>query len=125
MNKVIEVGRLTKDPELKQTGSGKSVSNFSIAVDRRFKQEDQPSADFFNVTAWGKQAEVIHQYMKKGSQIAIEGRLQQRTYQAKDGSKRNVVEIVLENFDFIGNKKDSNSIDEDFKIVENEDDLPF
>lgn len=107
MNKVQLVGRLAKDPELRTTGTGKSVCSFSIAVDRRYKQEGQPTADFFNVTAWGRQAEVITQYLGKGRQVAIAGRLQARSYDAKDGTKRYVTEIILEEFDFIGNKADT------------------
>ena len=98
MNKVIIVGRLARDPELRTTNTGKSVATFSLAVDRRFKQEGQPTADFFNIVAWGRQAEVICQYLGKGSQIALTGRLQSRSYDAQDGSKRYVTEVVLEEF---------------------------
>ncbi|MEG0681345.1 MAG: single-stranded DNA-binding protein [Clostridium sp.] len=108
MNKVILIGRLARDPELRTTQNGKSVASFSLAVDRRFKQEGQPTADFFNVIAWGKPGEVICQYLGKGRQIAINGRLQFRSYDAQDGSKRYVTEVVLEEFDFVGNKNDSN-----------------
>lgn len=134
MNKVVIAGRLARDPELRATAMGKSVMTFSVAVDRRFKQEGQPTADFFNVTAWGKQAEVISQYMTKGSQIIIAGRLQTRSYQAQDGTNRNVTEIVLEEFDFVGGKSDkkesqNNSIEEfndpDFSLIAEDDDVPF
>lgn len=110
MNKVILVGRLTRDPELRSTQNGTSVANFGIAVDRRVSRNNsqgQQTADFFNVVAWGRQAEVISQYLRKGRQIAIDGRLQQRSYTAQDGSRRNVVEVVLENFDFIGSRNDN------------------
>ncbi|MEG2897342.1 MAG: single-stranded DNA-binding protein, partial [Eubacterium sp.] len=103
-------GRLAKDPELKTTNTGKSVASFSIAVDRRFKQDGQPTADFFNVVAWGRQAEVICQYLGKGRQIALNGRLQARSYDAQDGSKRYVTEVVLEEFDFIGSKNDGGNV---------------
>ena len=106
MNNVILVGRLARDPELRTTNTGKSVATFSLAVDRRFKQEGQPTADFFNIVAWGRQAEVICQYLGKGRQIALTGRLQSRSYDAQDGSKRYVTEVVLEEFDFIGSKND-------------------
>ncbi len=139
MNKVILVGRLAKDPELKTTTNGKSVATFSVAVDRRFKQDDQPTADFFNIVSWGRQAEVITQYLGKGRQIALSGRLQSRSYTAQDGSKRYVTEVVLEEFDFIGsNQKESSGseptpaqqdqigIDEDFHLIpEGDDDVPF
>ena len=136
MNKVTLVGRLAKDPELRTTNTGKSVCSFTIAVNRRFQQEGQPSADFFNVTAWGKQGETINQYMAKGRQIALSGRLQNRTYEDKDGIKRYVTDVVLEEFDFIGskgdsgtNREDSGGImllgDDDFHMIADDDDVPF
>lgn len=135
MNKVILVGRLARDPELRTTGSGKSVATFSLAVDRRYKAEGQPTADFFNIVAWGKQAETICQYLGKGRQIALTGRLQSRSYDAQDGSKRYVTEVVLEEFDFIGSKNDSapqNSqpqedmdLGEDFHLMADDDESPF
>ena len=97
---------MTKDPDLRTTTTGKSVASFSVAVDRRFKQDGQPTADFINVVAWGRQAEVISQYLGKGRQIALSGRLQTRSYDAQDGSKRYVTEVVLEEFDFIGSRND-------------------
>lgn len=114
MNRVVLVGRLTRDPELKSTQSGISVCTFGIAVDRRAKRDKntaQQTADFFNVTAWRRQAELISQYFTKGRQIALDGRLQQHTYQAQDGTRRNVVEVVLENFDFIGGSNAETSQD--------------
>ena len=136
MNKVILVGRFARDPELRTTGSGKSVATFSLAVDRRYKQEGQPEADFFNIVAWGKQAETICQYLGKGRQIALTGRLQSRSYDAQDGTKRYVTEVVLEEFDFIGSKNDSpapadagglNSLDlgDDFALMADDDEPPF
>lgn len=107
MNRVILVGRFARDPELRTMNTGKSVASFPLAVDRRFKQEGQPTADFFNIVAWGKQAETICQYLGKGRQIALTGRLQSRSYEAQDGTKRYVTEVVLEEFDFIGSKNDS------------------
>lgn len=131
MNRVVLVGRLTRDPNLRSTQTGRSVVNFGIAVDRRVKKDakqPQQTADFFNVVAWGRQAETIAQYMRKGRQIALEGRLQSHTYTAQDGGKRNVVEVVLDSFDFIGNKNSQdappqNEFDEDFTEVD--DDVPF
>ncbi|MBU5305649.1 single-stranded DNA-binding protein [Eubacterium callanderi] len=135
MNKVILVGRIVRDPELRTTNNGKSVATFPLAVDRRFKQEGQPEADFFNIVAWGRQAEVICQYLGKGRQIAMNGRLQSRSYEVQDGSKRYVTEVVLEEFDFIGSKNDSapqNSqpqqdmdLGEDFHLVADDDEAPF
>lgn len=135
MNKVILVGRLARDPELRTTNTGKSVATFPLAVDRRFKQEGQPEADFHNIVAWGKQAETICQYLGKGRQIALTGRLQSRSYEAQDGTKRYVTEVVMEEFDFIGNKNDSapqNSqpqqdmdLGEDFHLMADDDEVPF
>ena len=135
MNKVILVGRIVRDPELRSTNTGKSVATFSLAVDRRFKQEGQPEADFFNIVAWGRQAEVICQYLGKGRQIALTGRLQSRSYDAQDGSKRYVTEVVLEEFDFIGSKSDTASqtstvkadedLGEDFHLMADDEEVPF
>lgn len=137
MNKVILVGRLARNPELRTTQNGKSVATFSLAVDRRFKQEGQPTADFFNVVAWGKPGEVICQYMGKGRQIAVNGRLQSRSYDAQDGTKRYVTEIILEEFDFIGSKNENNfgdstkasnhplEFDDDFHLLPDDDEVPF
>lgn len=104
MNKVILVGRIAADLELKSTKNGKSVMTFPIAVNRKYKSEGYPMVDFFNVVVWAKQAEVIHQYLGKGKQLAFTGRLQSRSYDANDGTKRYTTEVVLEDFDFIGNK---------------------
>jgi len=135
MNKVILVGRFARDPELRSTNTGKSVATFSLAVDRRFKQEGQPEADFHNIVAWGKQAETICQYLGKGRQIALTGRLQSRSYEAQDGTKRYVTEVVMEEFDFIGNKSDTASqnspmkadedLDEDFHLMADDEEVPF
>ena len=153
MNKVILVGRLAKDPELRSTTTGKQVCTFSVAVDRRFKSGGQPTADFFNVVAWNKPAELISQYLVKGNRIALNGRLQSRSYDAKDGSKRYITEVVLEEFDFIGSHNGSGSanynnsgyqnnnqpqsvapqkatnmpldLDDDFHMMVDDDDVPF
>lgn len=154
MNKVILVGRLAQDPQLRTTNTGKSVCQFSVAVDRRFKTEGQPTADFFNIVAWGRQAEVISQYLGKGQQIALNGRLQSRSYVGNDGAKRYVTEVVLEEFDFIGSRNQSsgggynnngfnnggfnnnfepapqnnlplNGMDDDFHLLADDDDVPF
>lgn len=136
MNRVILVGRFARDPELRTTNTGKSVATFPLAVDRRFKQEGQPTADFFNIVAWGKQAETICQYLGKGRQIALTGRLQSRSYDAQDGTKKYVTEVILEEFDFIGSKNDSptpadaggfNSLDlgDDFSLMADDDEPPF
>ncbi|MEJ5169533.1 MAG: single-stranded DNA-binding protein [Fimbriimonadales bacterium] len=96
VNRVVLVGRLTRDPEQKTTPNGNSVCDFSIAVERRFKQEGGQDADFFRVTAWGKTAEYVGRYLAKGRLVAVDGRLQSRRYTAQDGTSREVEEIVAD-----------------------------
>lgn len=106
MNRVTLVGRLTKDPELKFTpGTGTAVTSFIIAVNRRFKREGQPDADFIPIVVWGRMAEVTANYMSKGRQIAIGGRIETRNYDAKDGTKRYVTEVIAEDVEFLGSKQ--------------------
>lgn len=103
LNKAILYGNLTKNPELKQLPSGSAVVNFSIATNRTYKDKNGQkveNVDYHNVVAFGRTAEVIQQYMTKGSAIFIEGRIQTRSYDAKDGTKRYVTEIVTENMQF-------------------------
>lgn len=110
MNKVTLVGRLTKDPELKFTpGAGTAVTTFTIAVNRRFKREGQPDADFIPVVVWGRMAEVTANYMSKGRQIGISGRIETRSYEAKDGTRRYVTEVIAEEVEFLGNKQSAES----------------
>lgn len=114
MNKVVLIGRLTKDPELKFTpGTGTAVTTFSIAVDRRFRKEGQQEADFIPIVVWGKQAESTANYMTKGKLIGISGRIETRSYDAKDGTKRYVTEVVAEEVQFLewGSKQNSSSGD--------------
>ncbi|MFA5561124.1 MAG: single-stranded DNA-binding protein [Eubacteriales bacterium] len=108
-NKVILVGNLTADPELKQTQSGISVCHFSIAVNRRSSREDQgqPSTDFFNIVAWRQTAEFVARYFKKGRPILVSGRLQNRNWTDKDGQKRYATEVVADEVTFSDNKSDS------------------
>ena len=103
MNKVTLIGRLTKDPELKFTpGAGTAVATFTVAVDRRLPNKDgQREADFIPIVVWGKQAENTANYMSKGKLIAIAGRIQTRSYDAKDGTKRYVTEVVAEEVQFL------------------------
>jgi len=111
MNKVTLIGRLTKDPELKFTpGTGTAVANFTIAVDRRLPNKDgQREADFISVVVWGKIAENTANYMSKGKLIAISGRIQARSYDAKDGTKRYVTEVVAEEVQFLEKVGGANS----------------
>lgn len=108
LNRCILMGRLTADPELKTTPTGVSVTSFSIAVDRNYvKQGEERKADFINIVAWRQQAEFICRYFSKGAMIAIEGQLQTRSYQAKDGSNRYVTEVVADNVSFTGERRES------------------
>ena len=110
MNKIFLTGRLTRDPELRTTQTGKNVAAFSLAVDRGYGRRgeaqgsEQPTADFFSCGAWAQHADFVHKYLQKGSPILVEGRLQTRSYQAKDGAKRNVTEVVVSSIEFMGPK---------------------
>jgi single-strand DNA-binding protein len=103
--RVTLIGNLTRDPELRQTPNGTSVCQFGVAVGRRYKDASGQwvdKASFFDVVVWGPQGENSAQYLNKGRQVAIDGRLEQRSYEAQDGSKRSRVEIIAENVVFIG-----------------------
>ena len=104
MNKVILKGRLAREIELKWTTSGKAVATSCIAVNRRGKDA---GADFINIVVWGTIAEVMAKYLIKGNEVLVEGRLQVRNYDDRDGNKRYVTEVVVENFEFCGSKNGS------------------
>ena len=105
MNKVILIGRLTRDPELRYTQSNIATATFSLAVDRTFSnQNGEREADFINIVVWRKQAENCKNYLQKGSQVAIEGRIQTRNYDGQDGKKVYVTEVVADNVQFLGAK---------------------
>lgn len=104
MNKIFLMGRLTKDAELRYTQSGTAVASFSLAVDRRYKKGEEQQADFINCVAWQKTAEFISQYFRKGSKIVVEGRLQTRSYEVEDGSRRWATEVVVEQCEFADSK---------------------
>ena len=107
INRVILMGRLVADPELKTTNSGVSVCSFRIAVDRSYvKNGEQRQADFFDIVAWRSSAEFVCRHFTKGSLIAIDGQLQSRQYQTKDGSNRSIVEVVADNVSFTGERKE-------------------
>ena len=103
MNKWIGIGRLTRDVELRYTESNKAVGQTTIAINRPYQKEGKNEADFINIVIWDKQAEVVSKYAKKGSLIAIEGKLQTRSYE-KDGGKRYITEIVASNVQFLETK---------------------
>lgn len=97
------IGRLTRDPDLRfAAGSGTAVTRFSLAVNRQFKREGQPEADFINCIAFGKTGEVIAQYLTKGRQLAVTGSIQTGSYEAKDGTKKYTTDILVDSFEFIG-----------------------
>ena len=131
---MVLIGRLTRDPELRFiAGSGKAVATFAIAVDRPFAKEK--TADFFNVVVWGKPAENTANYQRKGSQECVKGHLQSRSYEDKTGQKRYVTEVIADNVEFLGNRKDggtsaSNSgLDDEFTAEGfesiDDDEIPF
>ena len=127
MNKVVLMGRLTKEPEMRATQSNTAVCSFSLAVNRRFKQEGQPDADFINVTAWAKTAEFVSKYFTKGQQVGVIGRIQTRNYDDKDGKKVFVTEVVAEEVYFADSKKEQSNVttSEGFMVVEGDSGLPF
>lgn len=100
LNVVVLTGRLTADPELKTTTNGTSVCSFSIAVDRRYKAGEERQADFINIVTWRTSAEFVSKYFKKGQMIAIEGSIQTRKYQDRDGNNRTAFEVVANNVQF-------------------------
>lgn len=134
INKVILMGRLTKDPDLRYTNTGTATCSFTLAVDRKFKQEGQPQADFIQCQAWTKTAEFITKYFAKGRQIALVGRLQTRTWDDTEGKRHYITEVVVEEVFFVDGKKEGNraapaagtTSDEGFYPVDSDDDsLPF
>ncbi len=108
-NLVVLTGRLTADPELKTTANGISVVSFSIAVDRRYRSGEERQTDFINIVAWRSSAEFISKYFKKGSLIGIEGSIQTRRYQDKNGNNRTAFEVVANNVQFVESKRDGGS----------------
>ena len=106
-NLVVLTGRLTADPELKTTSSGISVTTFSIAVNRRYRAGEETETDFINIVAWRQSAEFVAKYFKKGNLIGIEGSIQTRRYQDKNGNNRTAFEVVANNVQFVESKRDS------------------
>ena len=116
LNRAQLVGNLTRDPELRNIPSGQAVTSFSVATNRRWKDKDgatQDATEFHNVTAWGKLAEIAHQYLKKGNKVYVEGRLQTRTWDGQDGTKRNKTDIVAENMIFLSPKGSQESVSDE------------
>lgn len=109
LNIVILMGRLTADPELKTTNSGNTVTSFAVAVERSFAKDGNRETDFINVVAWRSTAEFICKYFRKGQMIAINGSLQQRNYEDRDGNKRTAYEVVAQQVSFCVGKQDKPS----------------
>ena len=127
MNKVVLIGRCTKNPDLKYTpGNGTAVTTITLAVDKYNSQTKKNEADFISVVIWGKQAENTANYMSKGSQMAISGRIQTRSYDAKDGTKRYITEVVAQEVSFLsrGSGTQSNGNNQDFGQGFDEDIMP-
>ena len=110
INCAVIMGRLTSGPELKTTSSGVSVTAFCVAVDRNYvKQGEERQTDFINVVAWRQTAEFVERYFHKGSMIAVQGSIQSRSYEDKNGNKRTAVEVVANNVSFCGSKNGENN----------------
>ena len=134
MNKVILIGNLTKDPELSTTNSGINYCRFTLAVPKRFANAGERDAEFINIVVWRVQADNCHKYLKKGSKACVIGSLQTRSYDAQDGSKRYVTEVVAEAVEFLSTKNSTdnmgvNNTDTDSDATElqpiEDDSLPF
>jgi len=133
LNRVILIGRLTQDPELRYTGSGVAVTNFTLAVDRPFtNQQGERETDFIRIVVWRKLAEVCANNLEKGRLVAVEGRIQVRTYENQEGQRRQAFEVVADNVRFLDWPRDRQSAagEDDFSLGDNEmdvgdDDLPF
>ncbi|MBE3520194.1 MAG: single-stranded DNA-binding protein [Firmicutes bacterium] len=101
LNRIVLVGRLVRDPELRYTPSAKAVASFTLAVDRRRNQQGERETDFIDIVTWGRLAETCSNYLSKGRLVAVEGRLQIRSYQTQDGQKRKVAEVVADGVHFL------------------------
>ena len=133
LNKFIAIGRIVRDIELRATANGTSVSNFTIAIQRKFKDANgERQSDFINCVAFGKTADFVKSYFSKGDMISVDGRIQTRNYEDKDGKRVYVTEVVTDEVGFVGGKKDSNEsnsdmpdLPEEFETPEDPDSLPF
>lgn len=120
MNKVILIGRLTKEPDIRITPSGLTVAHYTLAVDRKFKKDGEPDADFIPCVAFGKPAEFTEKYLSKGAKIAICGRLQTRSYEDKYGQKKYVTEIIVDEQYFAESKRNADISQEQLKEIAEE-----
>ena len=128
LNRIILIGRLTRDPELRYTPNGIAVATFTLAVDRPFAKEGQQKTDFINCKVWQKQAENVANYLSKGKLAAVEGRLQISSFEGQDGQKRWMTEVIADSVRFLSPKDAGGSGSMDFigaEIEHSDDDLPF
>ena len=125
MNRVVLLGRLTTDPELRQTPQGTAVTRFTIAVDRRIKTESGQQADFITCVAWRQTAEFICRFFQKGRMIAVEGQLQSRSWDSQDGKRQYATEVIIDNAFFTGEKAHQEARDDEFAYLPMSDDTPF
>ncbi len=127
MNKIILIGRTTKDCDIRSTSTGKQVASFTLAVDRDFKNaQGEREADFLPCVVWGKLSEVCEKYVTKGKQIAIAGRIQTRNYEDKDGQRRYITEVIVSDLQLLGSRQDAQQPQEpEYTEVDNSDELPF
>ena len=125
MNKLILMGRLTKDPEVKYTQQNIAVARYTLAVARRFQQKGQVDTDFINCIAFGKTAEFAQKYLNKGKQIAIIGRIQVRSWENENGQKQWSTEVIVEEHYFTGSKVNKTEENGFYTVEESDDDLPF
>ena len=107
MNKVVLIGRLSRDPELRHTGNGTAVCQINVAISRPVSQGKEPETDFINVVVWNKQAENVARYLSKGRQVAIEGRIQTRSYDNNEGKRTYVTEVIANTVEFLGSANDN------------------
>ena len=126
MNKVIMMGRLTRDPEVRysQNENSTAIARFSLAVDRRFKRDGEPTADFFNCTAFGKQGEFVEKYLKQGTKVVITGRVQNDNYTNKNGEKVYSVQIMVEEIEFAESKAAASGQGSDFAPTQSSNPAP-
>ena len=125
LNQTIIIGRTTKEPEFRQTQNGVSLATFTIACDRNFKNaQGEKETDFFNIVCWRGLAETVGRYLGKGRLVAVSGRLQNRSYEAKDGTKRYITEIVASEVQFLDRAKDADQQQPLWEEV-SQDELPF
>lgn len=125
INRVILVGRLTKNPEIKKTPNGASICKFTLAVSRKVKTQGQPDADFISCVAWNKTADLMYQYLKKGSLIGIDGRLQTGKFTNNNGETIYTCDVMVESLQFLDKKDDSQSNNQEREMTFSEGGYPW